>query len=786
MLSTNGYPRSAKVVRHWDTRPKSVFSTKPKPANPPIAVYVPKVGTLQEPTMPEQSRNQPRKDGDTTYVPSRPTHMPDRNMNRPPSAPVVEKQREGSESPRDAAGPSREERAIWNVRGLNKRDHQVAIKDIVAEFRLQFLGLLETRVRINNVSHIQAFLLPQWQWFVDYGSSGNRIWIAWDENFIDVDVVECGTQFIHCHVNIRAIHESIAITVIYGANELVERRALWGSMETIAMQCTNILWLVGGDFNAVRDLSEICGVSGDIRMAMEDFNTCIQNTGLLPLPMQGEWYTWHNCSAGPRNLWKRLDRMLINDRWMDRFPTSYYSCLTPRTSDHSPMVLCGNRQQQLGDGAPADEEGVDGDGFRQETARLGQDSGEIQELHIEPANPPLMESRIEEIDGDSDTLMCWHGDEDGKGIFLNGRSVDLGPGSSLSELGFCAAREDETTPVEDETSLTFLGMTNDRVGVFDEGDAMPKDKALNLTDNDRDLERRPFGGAPSTTNNGGRREVSFNMSEFIKLAHTVIDTNDHASLTALEELKTKWEMRFGKEAAAKSFPATTTLAEPPLVRGFRQALRNAFPPNLGEKSMGNRDTVRTRILPVRTIVTGDNGGWTAAETMNGGADSESVIVPTRSTEIRPVIHGGAAIPSHGKEEKSADAIADVGADSAADVGVDYTADVGVDCDDDITAELSDDISAAGKKNCNFGTKLAPIPLFIGNIPLHANATMINNDKLLMRSINRHVKRYLSLPQRRKMGRLLFALQLIRCGKDPKDGRLRPLVILWENGHIFTT
>ncbi|KAL2224155.1 UNVERIFIED_CONTAM: hypothetical protein Sindi_2948300, partial [Sesamum indicum] len=305
------------------------------------------MGKPQEPTMPKRSRNHPREEGDTTYIPSRPTNMPDRNMSRPPPARVVEKQREGRESPRDAAGPSREER-VWNVRGLNKRDHQLAVKDIVAEFRLQFLGLLETRVRINNLSHIQAFLLPQWKWFVDYGSPGNRIWIAWDENFIDVDVVECGTQFIHCHVNIRALHESIAITVIYGANELVERRALWDSMETIAMQSADIPWLVGGDFNTVRDLSEICGVSGDIRMAMEDFNTCIQNTGLLPLPMQGEWYTWHNYSAGPRNLWKRLDRMLINDRWMAQFPTSYYSSLTARTSDHSPMVLSGDIQQQLG------------------------------------------------------------------------------------------------------------------------------------------------------------------------------------------------------------------------------------------------------------------------------------------------------------------------------------------------------------------------------------------------------------------------------------------------------
>ena len=238
--------------------------------------------------------------------------------------------------------------AIWNVHGLNKRDHQLAVKDIVAEFRLQFLGLLETRVRINNVAVIQSFLLPNWKWFVDYGLVGNQLWIAWDDNFIDVDVVECGTQFIHCLVYIRSLRESIAIIVIYGAMEVADRRELWGSLKTIAMQTVDIPWLIGGDFNAVRDLSEICGASGDIRMAMEEFNDCIQNAGLLPLPMQGEWYTWHNCSASPRNLWKRLDRMMINDRWMARFPTSFYTSLTPRTSDHSPLVLYGDSQQQYG------------------------------------------------------------------------------------------------------------------------------------------------------------------------------------------------------------------------------------------------------------------------------------------------------------------------------------------------------------------------------------------------------------------------------------------------------
>ncbi|KAL2237506.1 UNVERIFIED_CONTAM: hypothetical protein Sindi_0942300 [Sesamum indicum] len=289
---------------------KDCALNKSKPIKPPIAVYVPKMGPTRPPPVPDQEIIPPARE--------------------------VDKQRDGREPPHGGGvRPSREEkgkeiviyntfdalhllddvdemsRAIWNVRGLNKGDHQIVVKVIAAEFRLQFLGLLETRVRINNVATIQSFLLPHWKWFVDYGSVGNRVWIAWDENFVDVDVVECGTQFIHCIVYLRSLRESVAITVIYGATELADRRELWGSLETIAMQSVDVPWLIGGDFNAVRDLSEICGASRDIRMAMEEFNGCVQNASLLPLPMQGE-------------------------------------CLTPRTSDHSPLVLYGDNQQQYG------------------------------------------------------------------------------------------------------------------------------------------------------------------------------------------------------------------------------------------------------------------------------------------------------------------------------------------------------------------------------------------------------------------------------------------------------
>ncbi|KAL2225354.1 UNVERIFIED_CONTAM: hypothetical protein Sindi_3049800, partial [Sesamum indicum] len=179
-----------------------------------------------------------------------------------------------------------------------------------------------------------------------------RIWVTWDDNVVDVHILELGNQFVHRRVSIRADSESLTITVVYGASEMIDRRSLWNTLETLSREQRDDPWLVGGDLNAVREMNEVCGVSGDIRTTMEEFNAAIQEAGLIPLPMQGEWYTWHNCSTSSRSLWKRLDRILINDRWLARFPSSCYHSLLPRTSDHSPLVIHGDMQhhQQTGGG----------------------------------------------------------------------------------------------------------------------------------------------------------------------------------------------------------------------------------------------------------------------------------------------------------------------------------------------------------------------------------------------------------------------------------------------------
>ncbi|KAL0444964.1 UNVERIFIED_CONTAM: hypothetical protein Slati_2219100 [Sesamum latifolium] len=77
------------------------------------------------------------------------------------------------------------------------------------------------------------------------------------------------------------------MTIVYGVNDRGGRRVLWQHLSNISRMIADIPWLVGGDFNMILDISEVCGQSGDIRSAAEDF--------------QGEWFTWHNCSTDTRS-----------------------------------------------------------------------------------------------------------------------------------------------------------------------------------------------------------------------------------------------------------------------------------------------------------------------------------------------------------------------------------------------------------------------------------------------------------------------------------------------------
>ncbi|KAL0295375.1 UNVERIFIED_CONTAM: hypothetical protein Sradi_6838000 [Sesamum radiatum] len=81
---------------------------------------------------------------------------------------------------------------------------------------------------------------------------------------------------------------------------------------------------------------------------MTEFRECLMDAALIHLPFTGCPFTWHNCSSGSRSLWRRLDRALVNDTWLEKWPNSSYLSALPQTSDHSPLILLGAERRLTG------------------------------------------------------------------------------------------------------------------------------------------------------------------------------------------------------------------------------------------------------------------------------------------------------------------------------------------------------------------------------------------------------------------------------------------------------
>lgn len=78
--------------------------------------------------------------------------------------------------------------------------------------------------------------------------------------------------------------------------------------------------------------------------AMTDFNDALSAAHLMDSGYIGSFYTWSNNMEGSNCIRARLDRCLINSRWLVRFPHTTVQHLSRTLSDHAPLHLSWREQ----------------------------------------------------------------------------------------------------------------------------------------------------------------------------------------------------------------------------------------------------------------------------------------------------------------------------------------------------------------------------------------------------------------------------------------------------------
>ncbi|KAK9755357.1 hypothetical protein RND81_01G019300 [Saponaria officinalis] len=175
--------------------------------------------------------------------------------------------------------------SAWNIRGFNRPMKHSEVSNFLASNKVDFCGLLETRVKQNKSSSILR-KFGVYSSFCNYTSHCNgKIWLLWRSTTTQVTILGEHPQVVHCHVKHFATNRKFYVSVVYGSNNAAERMSLWDSLSTFA--ATVGAWIVMGDFNVVRyDHERISHVPPNSSDLLE-FNSCILDCGLMDMSCSG-------------------------------------------------------------------------------------------------------------------------------------------------------------------------------------------------------------------------------------------------------------------------------------------------------------------------------------------------------------------------------------------------------------------------------------------------------------------------------------------------------------------
>eukprot|EP00253_Pinus_taeda_P015539 PITA_15539 len=99
------------------------------------------------------------------------------------------------------------------------------------------------------------------------------------------------------------------------------------------------VWIIGGDFNLIRDLGEKRGGIQRQDPSMDDFNDLITNLRLVDTPTTNGVFTWNNRRGGRNQIASKLDRFLLSEQVLNKDVFIEARILPGLRSDHWPICL---------------------------------------------------------------------------------------------------------------------------------------------------------------------------------------------------------------------------------------------------------------------------------------------------------------------------------------------------------------------------------------------------------------------------------------------------------------
>ncbi|GER52284.1 non-LTR reverse transcriptase [Striga asiatica] len=233
---------------------------------------------------------------------------------------------------------------LWNCRGLGGPSTVSQLKDSIRIHHPNFMFLSELKKQKDFVKTICVKLGYKDRLVaVDpIGISGGLV-LLWDSSQNIIQIIQHSFCF---EVEIGKPNSNVSFWVVfvYMSTDRVIREDQWSFLINAKSKWGQD-WIIGGDWNAIVDLSEKRGGRDKSLADMLSFQNFINQMSMVEVNMQGHKYTWSNNRSHEHFVEEKLDRVFGSLRWSSSHSSTVVLNCYQTASDHSLLVLISELTQ---------------------------------------------------------------------------------------------------------------------------------------------------------------------------------------------------------------------------------------------------------------------------------------------------------------------------------------------------------------------------------------------------------------------------------------------------------
>ncbi|XP_057808850.1 uncharacterized protein LOC131023324 [Salvia miltiorrhiza] len=227
----------------------------------------------------------------------------------------------------------------YNIRGLGSKIKKREIREIIQKQEIDVVFLQETKMGQLSEPDLKSIWGTEAVEFANRQAEGRSggILTLWNPAKFSCSSQWNGEGALFVNGIWLSGNFPCVLINVYASQMLKDREELWDRIGLVVKQNRDSCVCVAGDFNSVRTESDRVGrgtqfSSRDIQV----FDNFIRGNELEEIRLQGRKFTWYQ----PQGLCKtKLDRFMVNDKWVSIWPNSKARGLPRSVLDHCPILM---------------------------------------------------------------------------------------------------------------------------------------------------------------------------------------------------------------------------------------------------------------------------------------------------------------------------------------------------------------------------------------------------------------------------------------------------------------